>query len=332
MSSNHFSIALQKLFAKMSLLPKSSRRQLDSAIASLLKVYEQRPDLQEVYPEVRAGNYARLIDWAAGVSRQAWKDSSFPVLRKHAAWYSAQSIFVPKAAADPRAAFKTWDRPDETLEGVERRIHDGVSIDKLPARANGYVNALCSFFPWATPRAGAVILEIGSGVGYIMEAANRKFRPSRIIGLDVAPRMVEKAKERLARDGVDMPAEFLIYDGITIPMEAQSVDYVYSVACLQHIPKPYVYHLFGEMMRILKPAGFAALHFLAFSVLKLHKGSIDFPREIVRQLAGAEGHWHHFYSADELSYVLTHGYGAKRVQVVEAQGSIWASFAPGREH
>ena len=128
-----------------------------------------------------------------------------------------------------------------------------------------------------------------------------------------------------------MPACFLIYDGITIPIKSESIDFIYSVACLQHIPKPYVYNLFGEILRILKPSGSAALHFLAFSALKLWE-RFDLRREIGQQLLGAEVHWHHFYSAEELSYVLEHGYGAQRVKVVDTQdGSIWAAFTHGSD-
>ena len=299
-----------------------------AALAALLDTYEERPDLQEAYAEVRSGEYRRLLEWATNVCAGRCKDSSYLVLKPYRDWYSAQSRFTPQVGADPRAAFKTWDRPEETLAAVERRIHDGVPLGTLRARAEWYVRNLSTLFPSAVPREGGVILEIGSGVGYIMEAANKRFRPSRIIGLDVAPAMVERAKERLARDNIAMPAEFLVYDGITVPMESQSVDYIFSVACLQHIPKPYVYNLFSEMLRILKPSGFAALHFLAFSLLKHRKNEVDFPREIARQLAGAEGHWHHFYSTEELSYVLTYGYGAKQLKIIETDGTLWASFAP----
>lgn len=298
-----------------------------AALNALLNVYRQRSDLQEAYPEARNGEYDRLLRWAAGVGRKQFNDSSYAELREYGQWYLDQSRFVPKQREDPSAAFKTWNRAQESLASIERRIHDGVPTSKLRERATEYVGILSSTFPWALPSPGAVILEIGSGVGYIMEAACKKLRPLKIIGLDVAPAMIEKAKERFARDNVSIPAEFLCYDGITVPMPAQSVDYIYSVACLQHIPKPYVYHLFGEMLRILKPGGAAALHFLSFSVLKLRKNSFDFQQEIAQQLAGAEGHWHHFYSREELMQVLTYGYDALRVEVSETPGALWAAFA-----
>ncbi|MGA3067275.1 MAG: class I SAM-dependent methyltransferase [Tepidisphaeraceae bacterium] len=299
-----------------------------AALTALLNVYRQRKDLQESFPEAGTGDHQRLITWAAGVAEKPWSDGSYEALRNYGEWYN-RTNFAPKANADPSAAFKTWNRAEDSLGSIEARIHDGVPIDKLHDRADGFVKALSSIFPWAMPREGAAILEIGSGVGYIMEAACRKLHPSRMIGLDIAPAMIEKAKERLARDHVAIPAEFLAYDGITIPMAPKSVDFVYSVACLQHIPKPYVYNLFGEILRILKPSGTATLHFLSFSMLKLHQGSYDLKREIAKQLAGTEGHWHHCYSREELMQVLTYGYGAERVEVAETDISIWAAFGAG---
>lgn len=302
-----------------------TNRETDPALAALVKVYEQRKDLQEFFPEANTGDYQRLIKWAAGVARRSWNDSSYAALQNYKEWYFEAS-FAPKRELDLSAAFKTWNRAEESLEVIEKRIHDGVSIGALHERARRYMTTLSSIFPWAMPDENAVILEIGSGVGYIMEEASQKLHPSRIIGLDIAPAMIERAKERLTRDKVNIPAEFLCYDGIKIPMEAASVDYVYSVACLQHIPKPYVYNLFGEMMRVLRPNGAATLHFLSFSFLELRRETFDFKLEVAQQLAGAEGHWHHFYSYDELMYVLTNGYNAQSVEVIETEGALWAAF------
>jgi len=196
----------------------------------------------------------------------------------------------------------------------------------LRERGERLIATLSRHFPAAMPEPGGVLLEIGSGVGYLMEAASRKFQPARIIGLDIAPAMIEKAKERLARDAVDIPAEFMSYDGISVPIADHSVDYIYSVACLQHIPKPYVYNLFGEMLRVLRSRAYATLHFLSFAALTVPGKKMNLRLEIAQQLAGAEGHWHHFYTREELLQVLTHGYDASGVSVVEAEGALWAAF------
>ena len=91
------------------------------------------------------------------------------------------------------AAFKAWDRASEPLETTELRIHDGAPLEGLPKRAHWYLNTLRHLFPWTIPQPGAVLLDVGSGLGYVMEAALAQFEPRRVIGLDVAPSMIEKA-------------------------------------------------------------------------------------------------------------------------------------------
>jgi ubiquinone/menaquinone biosynthesis C-methylase UbiE len=223
-------------------------------------------------------------------------------------------------------AFKAWDRATEELEATEMRIHDGAPRERLRDRAHEYLDALRQRFPWSMPAPGAVVMEIGSGVGYVLEAALTELAPRQIIGLDVAPSMIMKAKERLRRDAVQAGhVSFLLYDGVSVPLSDGSVDYVYSVATLQHVPRVYVYNLLFEIKRILSPSGFCALHLLSTS--HIQNSCFTFAQEIDNQLRGRDTHWHHFYSFDELLHVLADGLGAKQVDVVADQGSIWASFA-----
>ena len=226
------------------------------------------------------------------------------------------------------AAFKAWDRASEPLETTESRIHDGAPLEELPKRAQWYLNTLQQLFPWTTPQPEKVVLDVGSGVGYVMEAALQQYEPSRMIGLDVAPSMIEKARARLQRDRVTDPRlEFLLYDGVTIPLPDNSVDYAYSVAALQHVPKVYVYNLFLEIKRILSPTGFCAIHLLSCNNIREHSRSVPFAQEIGSQLRGDDTHWHHFYSFDELLCVLADGVKAKQIDIVDGEVSIWATFA-----
>jgi ectoine hydroxylase-related dioxygenase (phytanoyl-CoA dioxygenase family)/SAM-dependent methyltransferase len=226
------------------------------------------------------------------------------------------------------AAFKAWDRASEPLETTELRIHDGAPLKGLRQRADWYLNTLGQLFPWSTPKEGAVMMEIGSGLGYVMQAAAEKYGPQRMIGLDVAPSMIGKAKARLLRDGVTDPRlEFMLYDGVTIPLPDNSVDYLYSVAALQHIPKVYVYNLFLEFKRILSPTGFCAVHLLSCNNIREHSRSVPFAQEIGSQLRNEDTHWHHFYAFDELLTVLADGVEARQIDIVDGEVSIWASFA-----
>jgi predicted O-methyltransferase YrrM len=67
----------------------------EPALAKLLEVYEQRPDLQESFPEVVSGDSRRLIDWAAGASGKQWTDGSQAALEPHATWYAEHFTGTP---------------------------------------------------------------------------------------------------------------------------------------------------------------------------------------------------------------------------------------------
>jgi SAM-dependent methyltransferase len=229
-------------------------------------------------------------------------------------------------------SFETWDIETESLESIENRIHDGVPREALQARARGYIDTFSRFFPWSLPEPGARILEIGSGLGYIMQAAAERLSPADVTGLDVASNMIAKAKQRLARDGIeDSRFDFGVYDGLTIPYGDNTFDFVYSVATIQHIPKAYAYNLFFEINRILKPTGFAALHLLSYSLLPSHLSLFPLRDEVLKQIRNEVGHWHFFYSQQELLYVLSAGVGVGWLSIREENGSIWLTFSKDQE-
>lgn len=204
-------------------------------------------------------------------------------------------------------AAKTWDRI-EPLQETSRRIHDGADgVSKLQERAIWYVEQLLfGNFPQSLPSAEANILEIGSGLGWIMEAMNEYLcgldsPPKTITGLDIAPNMLAKARLRL---GQRAPFAYQSYDGIHVPFDDCSLDLIYSVACLQHVPRPSVFNLFLEIKRLLKDDGFAVLHFLSTDALERQETFIPWRIEIDNQIYGKEAHWHHYYTSKELTDVL----------------------------
>ena len=54
---------------------------------------------------------------------------------------------------------------------LNTRIHDGVPLEKLAARAGDWRDTFFELlFPYARPTAGSRVLELGPGVGWIMES------------------------------------------------------------------------------------------------------------------------------------------------------------------
>ncbi len=225
------------------------------------------------------------------------------------------------------AAFQTWEARNESLDAVESRIHDGVPPDKLHQRADDYLDTFEGLYPRSRPRRGADLMEIGVGVGYIMEAALRRYSPRKIVGLDIAAGMIDKARERLERDSVHTRAiEFVHYDGVTVPLPSNSLDFIYSVASLQHAPRPYCFRAMMEAYRLVKPSGCVYVHLLAYSHFREHMTPELFSQEVDRQIQGGEGHWHHYYSADELDAVLRYGIGVRNLRIREQWGSLFVCF------
>jgi ubiquinone/menaquinone biosynthesis C-methylase UbiE len=221
------------------------------------------------------------------------------------------------------ASTKVWNDPNESLEGVIGRIHDGVPVELLEARGQSYVDQIFGLFPYARPADGASIMEIGSGVGYIMEAMDKGARArgitlGKIMGLDIAEHMLERAKSRLSGNPI---FSFVRYDGLHVPLPDSSLDLIYSVACLQHVPKPYVYNLFFEIRRLLNSDGHAVVHLLGFKLLPKQEKLSPWRDEIRQQIHRIEGHWHHFYSVEELQHVL-HASGFKHIDIRDGE-SIW---------
>jgi ubiquinone/menaquinone biosynthesis C-methylase UbiE len=218
-------------------------------------------------------------------------------------------------------AFKVWDNTEEPLESIEARIHDGVPRDELRRRARDYVDWIVKRLPKRLP-SDTVVVEVGPGVGYIMQEVAERTAVSRVIGLDVAPHMVKRARERLARDGA--PADrfdFVLYDGTTFPWPAEHVDVFYSVAAIQHIPKPLAYNVLFEMNRCLKKGGMAVVHLLSWELLK--RGEFSLVDEVRHQLAGTTTHWHHFYDAIELDTIACRAIKPTSYKVVPDGISIW---------
>jgi SAM-dependent methyltransferase len=217
-------------------------------------------------------------------------------------------------------------------------IHDGVMGEEgLNQRGDSYIRLLFDPYPDLKLKPNFRALEIGSGVGYIMQALARYgysygVPADCIIGLDIAAPMLEKAK---ARVGSGPPFEFLHYDGVHVPLRDGSLDFIYSVATLQHIPKEYVFNLFFEIKRLLSPVGFSLFHLLSFDhISDYHRpgGTSVSWEEMVRDQVKTDGrrYWMHFYSENELHQVLGAGMGFPDVRVAKVGTgfSVAVSKAP----
>ncbi len=143
----------------------------------------------------------------------------------------------------------------ETMKGslVKTAGYGEDELGRLPADAVQNSFGCGNPLAFAGVQPGQVVLDIGSGAGIDCLIAAEKVGPTgRVIGLDMTPEMIERARKNVREVGVGN-VEFRLGDAEKMPVEDSSVDWVISNCVINLSPdKPAV---FREIARILKPGG-----------------------------------------------------------------------------
>ena len=100
---------------------------------------------------------------------------------------------------------------------------------------------------------GEVVLDLGSGAGFDCFLASKEVGPSgRVIGVDMTPDMLERARRAAKAGGYDN-VEFRLGEIEALPVPDNTVDAVIS-NCVINL-SPARDRVFAEVMRVLKPGG-----------------------------------------------------------------------------
>lgn len=142
--------------------------------------------------------------------------------------------------------------PDWVKETSVRIGYSEEELESVPGGANlglgcGNPTALASL------REGETVLDLGSGPGLdCFLAAERVGKTGKVIGVDMTPEMLERARENARRGGYSN-VEFRLGEIENLPVADGSVDVVISNCVINLSPdKPRV---FREAFRVLKPGG-----------------------------------------------------------------------------
>ena len=105
----------------------------------------------------------------------------------------------------------------------------------------------------ASLREGDAVLDLGSGAGIDCFLAAQAVGPSgRVIGVDLSPEMIDRARANAASAGYTN-VEFRLGDLESLPVDDDSVDLVISNCVITLVPNRT--QVYREALRVLKPGG-----------------------------------------------------------------------------
>lgn len=185
------------------------------------------------------------------------------------------SFHQPRSALDAesvKAAYRRWARVYDTVFG-------GISAFGR-RRAVAAVNAL----------PGRTVLEVGVGTGLALPAYRQD---KRITGIDLSEEMLERARERVLREGLRNVEDLEVMDAEKTRFADSSFDIAVAMFVASVVPHPD--RLLTELKRVVKPGGYILFvnHFLA-------RGGVRLTVERVMAHASHALGWHPDFAIESL--------------------------------
>ena len=163
---------------------------------------------------------------------------------------NSQIIELYSALAEKPSEDFGWDKG---LDNAKAHNYSNEWFKKLPEQIWQYCAAVGNPFSLGEIEKGSTILDLGCGAGVdVLVAAYLTGESGKVIGIDITPKMVQKAKEHAALAGFsNVEIQESSFDDINL--EDESVDLVISngainlTSCKESV--------FAEVYRVLKPNG-----------------------------------------------------------------------------
>ena len=163
----------------------------------------------------------------------------------------------PSTCCGGTDAGTTCAEPSADLVARGARMgYDAADLSVVP-------EAAAMSFGCGNPRAiaglepGEVVLDLGSGAGFDCFLAAREVGPTgRVIGVDMTPEMIERARANAARGGYEQ-VEFRLGEIEHLPVADATVDVVISNCVINLVPDKRA--VYADAFRVLKPGGRLAI-------------------------------------------------------------------------
>lgn len=207
-----------------------------------------------------------------------------------------------------------------TAEEKSLRLgYSGEEIAAVPEGANmglgcGNPQAIAELAP------GETVVDLGSGGGLdCFLAARRVTEAGRVIGVDMTPEMISKARSSAVKSGYSH-VEFRLGEIENLPIADGTADVILSNCVINLSPDKN--RVFGEAYRVLKPGGRMAVS----DVVALK----PIPKELARNMAVYSGCVSGAASPEELRRLLeAHGFVDISVEPKGSAGDPILEYSPG---
>ena len=101
---------------------------------------------------------------------------------------------------------------------------------------------------------GESVLDVGCGTGTLAITAKQRVGQSGVVvGIDASPEMIERAKRKARKTGVEVNFQTAVVEALPFP--DASFDVVFSTLMLHHLPRSVREQCAREIRRVLKPDG-----------------------------------------------------------------------------
>lgn len=138
-------------------------------------------------------------------------------------------------------------------EDLAKAVGYGKELKGMPRSATESFAGCGNPIALASLKKGEVVLDLGSGAGLdAFLAARAVGRSGKVIGVDMTPEMIAKAKRNTDKLGIKN-IEFRLGDIENLPLEGDSIDVIISNCVINLAPNKD--KVFKEAYRVLKPGG-----------------------------------------------------------------------------
>jgi arsenite methyltransferase len=177
---------------------------------------------------------------------------------------SGTVVDVAKLREEIRTKYvEVIDHPEATFHfhtGLRAAANAGYRdewLEGLPKTSVASFAGVANPFHWGLPRPGEHVVDVGSGIGMdAMIAANAVGAEGRVVGVDMTPEMLERA--RAGADEAGIPnVEFREGLAEQLPVEDGWADLVISNGVINLVPDKL--GAYREIARVLKPGGRAQI-------------------------------------------------------------------------